>query len=440
MADAEKPRQSLATSYTHETVDDSYAPSSPRTLVPHDDRAEDEFPDGGIQAWLTVLGAFLSLYCSFGQLNAFGTFQSWYAEHQLQAYPAFTISWIGSLQLWVFFFSGGFIGRITDERGPRFLMIPGTLVLIFSMMITSICTSYYEYVLCQGILTGLGIGMVFYPSLSAIATHFKRYRATAIGIAMTGSGIGGVIYPIMYRRLFSLVGFGWAVRISAFICLALSTVALVTVRSRLPPGPRKRAWFDIESFRDVRFTIVAVGSIFISFGLFMPNFYIVDYSISHSVPTTTAFYVLAILNAGSVPGRLLPSLLSDTVGRFNIIVPCVFLSGLLTLALWTSCKDLASIVVYAALFGFFSGGFNALIISCVAQISEIQSVGTRVGMLYTIISFPSLGGGPAAGALVKHAHGSYTGLIVLSGATVLTGSLFMLLARLKIDRRLSARV
>ena len=67
--------------------------------------ADTSFPDGGAAAWLTVLGAFLALFCSFGQLNSFGTFQAWYAEHELGHLPASTIAWIGSLQLWVFFFS-----------------------------------------------------------------------------------------------------------------------------------------------------------------------------------------------------------------------------------------------------------------------------------------------------------------------------------------------
>ena len=64
-----------------------------------------QFPDGGVRAWTTVVGAFLALFCTFGQLNSFGTFQTWYAEHQLHDLPPSTIAWIGSLQLWVFFFS-----------------------------------------------------------------------------------------------------------------------------------------------------------------------------------------------------------------------------------------------------------------------------------------------------------------------------------------------
>ena len=69
------------------------------TNKPHD------FPEGGLKAYLTVLGAFMSFACAFGQMSAFGTYQAWYASHQLQNLPASMICWIGSLQFWVFFFS-----------------------------------------------------------------------------------------------------------------------------------------------------------------------------------------------------------------------------------------------------------------------------------------------------------------------------------------------
>jgi len=402
--------------------------------------ADNDVIEGGLKGRLCVLGAFCALYCSFGQLNAFGIFQSWYAEHQMHDLPPSTISWIGSLQLWVFFFSGGFVGRIYDEYGPRILMSSGTIILVFSIMMTSISTSYYEYVLCQGILFGLGVGLLFYPSLAAISTHFQRYRATAVGMAMSGSGLGGVLYPIMFRQLFTRIGFGWSVRISGFVTLALCAISLALVTSRSRTVRSSRPWFDRDSMKDIRFMIIVFASVFISFGLFIPYFYITDYAIARSVSPVTAFYVLAIMNAGSIPGRLFPPLLSDRLGRFNLIVPCVFLSGLLTLALWSSAKSLSSIIAFSVLFGFFSGGFNALIISCVAQISDITQIGTRVGLLYTVISFPSLGGGPAAGALLKSNHGSFTGLIILSGTTITVGSFFMLCARFKIEPRWTSRI
>lgn len=80
-------------------------PLSPLSLSQKEAPTNSVYPDGGLQANLTVLGAFVALFCTFGQMNAFGTFQAWYASHQLAGINASTISWIGSLQLWIFFFS-----------------------------------------------------------------------------------------------------------------------------------------------------------------------------------------------------------------------------------------------------------------------------------------------------------------------------------------------
>ena len=65
---------------------------------------EHTYPDGGTRAWLTVLGSAAFLFCT-GQWTAFGIFETWYSEHQLRNISAATISWIGSIQLWVLYFS-----------------------------------------------------------------------------------------------------------------------------------------------------------------------------------------------------------------------------------------------------------------------------------------------------------------------------------------------
>ncbi len=80
-------------------------PVSPLPHPQKDAPTTSVYPDGGLQANLTVLGAFIALFCTFGQMNAFGTFQAWYASHQLAGLNPSIISWIGSLQLWIFFFS-----------------------------------------------------------------------------------------------------------------------------------------------------------------------------------------------------------------------------------------------------------------------------------------------------------------------------------------------
>lgn len=63
--------------------------------------SDEELP--GFRGHLTVFGAFLALLVTFGQMNSFGTFQTWYSSHQLSQKSQSTISWIGSIQLLVFF-------------------------------------------------------------------------------------------------------------------------------------------------------------------------------------------------------------------------------------------------------------------------------------------------------------------------------------------------
>ncbi|EJF59097.1 MFS general substrate transporter [Dichomitus squalens LYAD-421 SS1] len=403
----------------------------------------DDFSDGGSAAWLTVFGAFLALFCSFGQMNAFGTFQTWYTTHQLHDLHPSTIAWIGSVQLWVFFFSGGFIGRVFDMYGPRMIMALGTAIYVSSMMLTSVARDYTHYLAAQGILSGLGVGMLFYPPLASISTHFRKYRATALGIAMAGSGIGGTVYPILLQYLFVNVGFAWGVRVSAIICFVMCTTATFTVTSGVTPqAPAKEnmSWLDLRALKDPKFALLVVGSCFMSLGLFTPFCYLVSYASDHGVPSGTAFYVLAVLNAASVLGRVAPAHFADAFGRFTLLVPCAFLAGLSTVLLWPAADSLFALVAYAAFYGVFSGAFNALIVPCIAQISDIREIGMRIGLLYSIISFPSLVGNPAAGALLHVGHGSYTGLILLSGTSVMVGSGFMLLSKLKINSDIFARV
>ncbi|KAJ7069261.1 major facilitator superfamily domain-containing protein [Mycena amicta] len=418
----------------------------------HLTRAATPFPEACTPSYLAVFGAFLALFGTFGQMNAFGTFQAWYAQHQLSHLAPSTISWIGSVQLWVFFFSGGFIGKIFDVYGPRWLMIFGTILYVFSIMMTSISTRYYHYLLSQGLLFGLGVGMLFYPSLSSVATYFCRYRATALGIAAAGSSLGGVMYPIMLQRLFEQYGFAWGVRISGLISGALCCIALATVTRYTPPAAKfNTASVDTvpyikstvkSTFRDARFVLLAAGAALVALGLFIPFIFIVDYAHSLStIPARTDFLVLAILNAGGVIGRIAPACLSDVIGRFNILAPAAFLSGVFCLVMWMLAgTSLALLLVFAASYGFASGAFISLITPCVAQISDVRQIGSRIGLLYTVISVPAAIGPPVAGVLLEANRGRYTGMILFAGLSVISGSILLFAARWRINARIWARV
>ena len=58
---------------------------------------EDEFPEGGRDAWLVVFGAFMLLFPSFGFMVSIGTLQEYWHAHQLANYTVRDVGWIPSV-------------------------------------------------------------------------------------------------------------------------------------------------------------------------------------------------------------------------------------------------------------------------------------------------------------------------------------------------------
>lgn len=95
------PRSSIVT----RAIEVKNATSSASSVVEDGSTSvSDVLTDKGLKAWLTVFGGALMLFCC-GQITAFGVFETYYAQHQLRGVSPSTISWIGSLQLWVLYFS-----------------------------------------------------------------------------------------------------------------------------------------------------------------------------------------------------------------------------------------------------------------------------------------------------------------------------------------------
>jgi MFS family permease len=163
-------------------------------------------PDGGWYAWSTVAGCFLALFVQFGIPNSYGVFQSYYETHLLSDHSPQDISWIGGIQQFLLFFGGLFAGRAMDAYGAHAVFLPGSFLLVLSLMLTSISTKYWQIILAQGVLFGLGSALIFSPAFSLPSQWFHKRRALATSVAVTGSGLGGTLWPIVFSRLFQQIG------------------------------------------------------------------------------------------------------------------------------------------------------------------------------------------------------------------------------------------
>lgn len=109
-----------------------------RTSDSSDD--DEDFPEGGLRAWLVVFGSFCTMFMVFGIVNSTGAFQDYLSSNQLRDYSSGQIGWIFSLNLFLVFFCGIYTGRIFDVHGPKVLLAVGSLALVLSMMLLSLCT------------------------------------------------------------------------------------------------------------------------------------------------------------------------------------------------------------------------------------------------------------------------------------------------------------
>ncbi|KAM3512697.1 hypothetical protein MY11210_003650 [Beauveria gryllotalpidicola] len=388
-------------------------------------------PDGGTVAWLAVLGGFCTVFASFGWINCIGIFQDYYKSNLLKAYSPSTVAWIPSTESFMLFFGGPLVGKLTDELGPRIPILIGSFLHIFGLMMTSISTQYYQIFLAQSVCSALGCSFLFYAPIAAIGTWFSQHRALAFGIITAGSSIGGVVLPIMVNHLVDQVGFGWAMRCTAFLMLGILVVGNLTIKSRLPPLGRK---FDVNDFispfSERPFLLLSIGGFIIYLGGFLPFNFIITQAKAEGMSPHLAMYMVSIVNAASTFGRILPAHFGDRYGVFNVMIIFGSLSAVFTLAVWLPARSNAALIAFAVLYGFTSGCTLSIIPAMVASISpDISKMGSRNGSLYACAAVGVLFGNPIAGAIVNRQNGQYTGLILFCGITLLVGTAFVVLAR-----------
>ncbi|KAI5860662.1 MFS general substrate transporter [Durotheca rogersii] len=379
---------------------------------------DETYPEGGPEAWLVVLGAWCGLLASLGLMNTIATFQTYIATHQLTSYDEGTIGWIFSLYTALCFLCGVYIGPLFDKYGPKWLIAPGGVCVVASVMLMSICTEYWHFMLCWGILNGAATSLLFTPCITAVGHFFRERRGLASGITSTGGGLGGVVFPLMLQSLFGKVGWGWAVRILGFVCLCLLIFANLLVRKRLPPAHNASPHPDFLILKEKGFLLLTVAVFFLEFGLFIPLAYISSYALANGFDESFAFQILPILNAASVVGRAVPGWWADIIGPFNSNMISICITVFACYAVWLPFGHTTpGLVVFAIMFGFATGNNISITPVCVGKLCHTQQYGRYYATCYTIVSIACLISLPVAGAIVQATDGKYWALITFTGIT-----------------------
>ncbi|KJK60654.1 monocarboxylate transporter 1 [Aspergillus parasiticus SU-1] len=386
-------------------------------------------PDGGFKAWLQVALCHFVILNTWGYINSFGIFQTYYKT--FLGHSESDLSWIGSIQIFILFFGGVFSGRLTDAGYFNPIFIFGVIFQLLGIFLTSICTKYYQIFLAQGVCIGIGNCLLFCPALTVISPYFSRHRSLAIAIAVSGSGTGGIIFPAIANSSLSILGFPWTIRILGLISTITHIPCILFMKPRLLPrntGPI----LELQAFKEPPYTLFNIGMFLNFLGLYFTFFYLSSFAhhILHA-SSSVSMTLLMILNSVGILGRLLPSFLADRyLGPLNTIIP-INLSTAIIMYSWATVHSLGSLYAFTVVYGFFAAGVQSLFPAVVTHLTHDQGrIGTRMGMVFAIVGVACLVGLPLSGVLIGARHdGGFLYAQMASGTFLGVGAVFMVLAR-----------
>lgn len=405
-------------------TDENEAP--PATLV----TPPPALQDGGTRAWLQVVGSFLVFTNLWGFTFAFGSFQDFYQLEYLSTQPPSSISWIGTVSTFLLIFVGIISGSLFDLGHFRSMLLIGACLETIGVFLLSLSTQYYQIMLTQGVLLGLGNGLLYLPGLALVGRSFKKHRSIAMAITTCGAPVGGIIYILMFESLISRLGFAWTIRSMGFFMLGSYCISFplllwrVTNLGNLASGTVRKL-FDASALKDLLFWSYSMSNFCLFLGYMVPFIYFAAYGQTElGLNRSTALNMIVIAQAASVAGRLI---VGWTAARIGVMVPwitCGLTSGLLCVA-WIGVRDEKTFIAVAALYGCFSGALIPLPPSVFPVVCpDPRVLGARLGMAQAIGAFASLIGSPIAGSIAgSGAVQNYLGLQLFSGMVMVAGGI-----------------
>lgn len=363
------------------------------------------------------------------------------------------------------------MGYLFDNYGPNWLLRGGSVAFVIGLVLMSFADKYYQTFLTQGLLVSLGCSAVFNASTATVVRTVMQegvrrrkdetWQALPIAVMTSGASIGGVVLPIMMKKLVERIGFSWMMRVLALIFTPLLSATCWCLNSKIPSNPRPfRLPEYFKQLHDLRLALTSAAFFFFMLGMFLPFNYLLLQAKSAGASASLTTYLLSILNGSrlvegrvrithvltnisyrgrcSVFGRLLGGYLADKMGHYLVITVMAMLCAVSCLAIWLPFPNIPGIVSFAILFGFSSGGYISLCPTVVRRISEMKVLGARIGAAFAMQAVGALAGSPLGGAIVAWQDGAYTGLQIFCGCSMLcSGGLFVAAAGVSNKQRAS---
>lgn len=368
--------------------------------------------------WVMVAAAFTLMFVGFGAAYSFAAFFSAF-EAEFGASRG-DVALVFSLCAFLWFSSGAPAGMLADRFGARRVAIAGVACLVLALWLASMAQSLGVLYATYSIGIGIGVGLVYVPSVGAVQPWFTANRAFASGLAVAGIGAGNFAGPLL--AAWWIERFGWRgayVALAAFVLL-LGGAAAAALRqkdgksSSIAEGIPLRA-----ALRTTPFWLLFASLVLSCIGLFVPMVHLGPYATDAGYTEAQGVALVSLIGAGSLVGRFAVGGPADRLGRLPSL--CAMYAGLgVMFLLWSVASAYWMLVVFAVVFGICYGAYVALLPTIVMDLYGPRSVSGIIGCLYTGCGLGTLIG-PWLAGVAYDAVGSYQ-LSMLAGAVFSAGA------------------
>jgi MFS family permease len=327
-----------------------------------------------------------------------------------------TLAMIGTLQSASLCLFGLLSGSVCDHLGYRRTVFMGQMMLATGLVLAANSPSVVYLLLSQGLLCGVASSFTYFAAITLPALWFPDNKAFAVGIAASGSGIGGMVASPLLSSVMDGFGFRWCLYLLALVNSVMGIVALVLVR--MPDSiVREKTSFkqyavqlgrSLSIFGNAQFTLLFVMGLLVSLGYYVPYFLLDMYAVSVGVSAWQGALLLGVLNGCTALGRVMLGYGADKVGHLPMLIASLFVAGCACLVLWTLATSFVWLLVFSIVFGLGISGVTVASVIC-ADLFGTDKLATT-----------TLVGTPLATVMIS-ATDSYLGAILFAGGMLVLG-------------------
>lgn len=350
------------------------------------------------------------------------------------------------------------MGYLIDRYSPRLLIGLGALFLGVGLIFSTFTREIWHLYLFFGIIVGMGTSSMYVPPVTVVTRWFEKKRGLALGIAVTGIGIGGFLGSPSLNWL--IQSFGWRMALPILgilsgILVFLAAMALIghpEEKGLQPYGAEasqgvhgresslilKNQTLTSEKSANLDWTVWQVLKTRAFFILFVMFFFaevslvgvmahLFTYATENGVPKHVVSWAYGVIGVTSVVGKVGIGALSDRIGRKAAFLLSFALKGTAFIFLLPA-PNIFFLYLFAAILGFSYGGWTPLF---PAILSDFFGLGV-MGKIFSILTINFLLGGTCGPILAGWTFdriGSYPIAFMIFSAICYLAAIFSLLLK-----------